>query len=45
MSFAIRTVRTIGDLTAGTVIVVIHVVVVERDARRVIQVPKLCVLE
>ena len=45
MSFAIRTVRTIGDLTVGTVIVVIHVVLVERDARRVTRVPKPRVLE
>lgn len=40
MSFAIRTVRTIGDLTVGTVIVLVHVVLVDRDTRRITRVPK-----
>jgi hypothetical protein len=45
MSVAIRTIRAIGDLTAGTVLVLIRVVLVDRDARRIIRVPKPDLLE
>lgn len=45
MSFAIRTIRAIGDLTAGTVLVLVHVVLVDRDTRRIIRVPKPDLLE
>ncbi|CAN5526945.1 hypothetical protein BH11MYX1_BH11MYX1_25150 [soil metagenome] len=40
MSFAIRTIRAVSDFTAGTVIVLVQVVLVDREARRIIRVPK-----
>lgn len=45
MSFAIRTVRAIGDVTVGTLIVLVHVVLVDRDAKRITRIPKPNVLE